>query len=304
MQNYSGQDADDDNKETLMRFDADELLGDIGGQNDSQDEWVATHTGERDGREGARESAASIPDIPDNEGASHLEATDISSKLATLQIGNNESSESSSTSAMPNLQDIPDIDDDNLGGEGVTEPEDEAAVAPASGHVHADASRATLSVRTYDCLITYDKYYQTPRMWLSGLSPTRQPLTTQEIFQDVSSDYAQKTVTIEPFPHKENVSLASVHPCKHANVMKKVIERMNVAVKEQQRRQRAITETGEASSTDIAESMEVTKAKKKGWGIGSAVKKATGVGLKSNTPATTASTSEDDVEGLRVDQCT
>lgn len=25
-----------------------------------------------------------------------------------------------------------------------------------------------LSVRTYDVMITYDKYYQTPRIWLLG----------------------------------------------------------------------------------------------------------------------------------------
>lgn len=25
-----------------------------------------------------------------------------------------------------------------------------------------------LQVRTYDCLITYDKHYQTPRFWLFG----------------------------------------------------------------------------------------------------------------------------------------
>jgi len=25
-----------------------------------------------------------------------------------------------------------------------------------------------IQVRTYDCMITYDKYYQTPRMWLLG----------------------------------------------------------------------------------------------------------------------------------------
>jgi hypothetical protein len=25
-----------------------------------------------------------------------------------------------------------------------------------------------IQVRTYDCSITYDKYYQTPRMWLQG----------------------------------------------------------------------------------------------------------------------------------------
>jgi ubiquitin-like-conjugating enzyme ATG3 len=201
---------------------------------------------------------------------------------------------------VPDLNDIPDIDDD-IGGAGVTEPEDEATASlPATGNAHVDSLGATLSVRTYDCFITYDKYYQTPRMWLSGLSPARQPLTTEEIFQDISSDYAQKTVTIEPFPHKEGVSMASVHPCKHANVMKKVIERMNGAVKEQQRKQKEAVSAGAGSGNIAAEVEGDKKEKKKGWGITSAVKKATGVGAAKAAPKQ----EEDEVEGLRVDQCT
>ena len=42
MQQYSGYHADDD-KEELVRFDADELLGDA--SNEENDEWVATHAG-------------------------------------------------------------------------------------------------------------------------------------------------------------------------------------------------------------------------------------------------------------------
>lgn len=30
-----------------------------------------------------------------------------------------------------------------------------------------------VQVRTYDCSITYDKYYQTPRMWLLGYDEVR-----------------------------------------------------------------------------------------------------------------------------------
>ena len=201
--------------------------------------------------------------------------------------------EASTSGPPPTLDEIPDIDDDDLAGAGVVEEEDEAAATLQPSNV-VDASGNTLSVRTYDCYITYDKYYQVPRMWLSGLSPSRKPLTTAEIFQDVSADYAQKTVTIEPFPHLENVSMASVHPCRHANVMKKVIERMNTAVKQQQRQLRALELEGTASPTDSKEK------KKKGWGITSAVKKATGVSSTSSPPAALQG---DDVEGLRVDQC-
>jgi ubiquitin-like-conjugating enzyme ATG3 len=199
-------------------------------------------------------------------------------------------------------------DDDALGAGGVEEPEDEAAAAPITSQVHALGSGAgnTLSVRTYDCYITYDKFHQVPRMWLSGLSPSRQPLTTAEIFQDIAGDYAQKTVTIEPFPHRENVTMASVHPCKHANVMKKVIERMNGAVREQQRRDRAAAEGEILSPGATPASPEAAAKKKKGWGIPSAVKKAAGVGSSSASGAgagASAIPAEEDVEGLRVDQC-
>src|SRR5882762_10779657 len=66
----------------------------------------------------------------------------------------------------------------------------------------------------------------------------RTPLTPAQIFQDISADHANKTVTIEAFPHSSSLQAASVHPCKHASVMKKVIERMNAGVVEEQKAQR------------------------------------------------------------------
>lgn len=292
------------------------------------------------GPDGGIASSSSIPDIPDIEPSSSSSTSGpsdvLSARLSTMGVkdgsrgGEGETTSGGGTHASastPNIDEIPDIeddDDDDFGGAGVTEPEDEAAVQArvAPGSAQGGTSSATLAVRTYDCYITYDKYYQVPRMWLSGLSPSRQPLTTQEIFEDVSSDYAQKTVTIEPFPHRENVSMASVHPCKHANVMKKVIERMNNAVKEQQRKQRAAVEAGAGIGNSADASVvgggsggggggslsprDKEKEKKKGWGITSAVKRAAGVGSGSRvlqTHSGPAPGEDDEVEGLRVDQC-
>jgi hypothetical protein len=42
------------------------------------------------------------------------------------------------------------------------------------------------------------------------------------MYEDISVDHAAKTVTIEEHPHKR-VSHISIHPCKHAYVMKKLI---------------------------------------------------------------------------------
>ena len=47
--------------------------------------------------------------------------------------------------------------------------------------------------RTYDVSITYDKYYQTPRVFLFGYNETGQPLKTKEIYQDIMADYVKRT---------------------------------------------------------------------------------------------------------------
>lgn len=113
-------------------------------------------------------------------------------------------------------EDIPDMDDfegDNL-------VEDDAATLKAPP-VEEDN---ILRTRTYDITITYDKYYQTPRVWLFGYNENKQPLKAEEIFQDISEDHAHKTVTIDTHPHL-GVPCAYIHPCRHAAVMKKIIQK-------------------------------------------------------------------------------
>ncbi|XP_015375404.1 PREDICTED: ubiquitin-like-conjugating enzyme ATG3 [Diuraphis noxia] len=81
-----------------------------------------------------------------------------------------------------------------------------------------------LKTRTYDLHITYDKFYQTPRLWLYGYNENQGPLSVEEMYEDVSQDYAKKTVTMESHPHVPGPSMASIHPCKHADIMKKLIQ--------------------------------------------------------------------------------
>lgn len=85
---------------------------------------------------------------------------------------------SNTADEIPDMDDIPDLDDDDLKGFGTVE----QAVDPAS-LAPAEAADNILRTRTYDLSITYDKYYQTPRMWLSGFDEQRRPLTAQQIFQ-------------------------------------------------------------------------------------------------------------------------
>ncbi|KAL9296043.1 hypothetical protein ACSQ67_021939 [Phaseolus vulgaris] len=80
-----------------------------------------------------------------------------------------------------------------------------------------------LRTRTYDVSITYDKYYQTPRVWLTGYDEAAMLLQPELVLEDVSQDHARKTVTIEDHPHLPGKH-ASIHPCRHGAVMKKIID--------------------------------------------------------------------------------
>ncbi|XP_052785166.1 ubiquitin-like-conjugating enzyme ATG3 [Mya arenaria] len=88
----------------------------------------------------------------------------------------------------------------------------------------SESESGVLQTRTYDLNITYDKYYQTPRLWLYGYNENRKPLSVEQMYEDFSQDHAKKTVTMEAHPHLPGPPMASVHPCRHADVMKKIIE--------------------------------------------------------------------------------
>lgn len=105
--------------------------------------------------------------------------------------------------------------------------EDEAAVATTTANM---PGKNIMKVRTYDLSITYDKYYQTPRVYMLGYasSDSSQPLTGDEMFQDVMSDYANRTVTIDPHPHVSG-QYASIHPCQHGAVMKTIVKNLTKA---------------------------------------------------------------------------
>ncbi|KAL5238736.1 hypothetical protein ACI65C_006146 [Semiaphis heraclei] len=70
-----------------------------------------------------------------------------------------------------------------------------------------------LRTRTYDLHITYDKFYQTPRLWIYGYNENKKPLSVEEMYEDVSQDYAKKTITMHSHPHIPGPLMASIHPC-------------------------------------------------------------------------------------------
>ncbi|XGW29178.1 hypothetical protein V3C99_008745 [Haemonchus contortus] len=79
--------------------------------------------------------------------------------------------------------------------------------------------------RTYDLHITYDKYYQVPRLFLMGYDENRKPLTVQETYEDFSADHAHKTITVEAHPHID-CDMPTVHPCRHAEMMKRLLDQL------------------------------------------------------------------------------
>ncbi|KAH8315655.1 ubiquitin-like-conjugating enzyme ATG3 [Drosophila kikkawai] len=99
-----------------------------------------------------------------------------------------------------------------------------SAGATAGGEASGGGDSAVLHTRTYDLHISYDKYYQTPRLWVVGYDEQRKPLTVEQMYEDVSQDHAKKTVTMESHPHLPGPNMASVHPCRHADIMKKIIQ--------------------------------------------------------------------------------
>jgi len=104
--------------------------------------------------------------------------------------------------------------------------EDNATVEPVKEDKGAVGGGEIVSTRTYDLNITYDKYYQTPRLWLFGYSENRTPLTVDQMYEDFSADHANKTITMETHPHLPGPPQASVHPCKHASTMKKLLDQI------------------------------------------------------------------------------
>jgi len=135
-----------------------------------------------------------------------------------------------------NESDIPDIDtfeeSDNI--EEIDELNDDVIAKPNNlPYIKAQEPEddGILKTRTYDLTITYDKYYQVPRIWLRGYDENSRPLTSGQIMDDISVDHAEKTVTVESHPHMGGIC-ASIHPCKHADLMKILIERMHMSKKE------------------------------------------------------------------------
>lgn len=107
------------------------------------------------------------------------------------------------------LEDMLDDDDEDN-----TEPKEEPA----------EKKEVNKEMRDYRVYITYDTYYDTPKFWLSGVDYKGDILTKEQIFEEIMSEYKDKTVSLENHPHLGR-QMICIHPCKHAEVVKTLVHK-------------------------------------------------------------------------------
>eukprot|EP00192_Tetraselmis_astigmatica_P011568 CAMPEP_0117652864 /NCGR_PEP_ID=MMETSP0804-20121206/2868_1 /TAXON_ID=1074897 /ORGANISM="Tetraselmis astigmatica, Strain CCMP880" /LENGTH=349 /DNA_ID=CAMNT_0005458967 /DNA_START=158 /DNA_END=1208 /DNA_ORIENTATION=+ len=216
------------------------VLGeDVGG------DWVATHASASDLASGV-DATADLPTICGDGVEQESPFTGHDADGIALSKGSHlENSEH-----IPDIDDVPDIDDLAIEDE-----EDDEVCFPGEllhvicplislehgcilalqmlpgllvgGTLESEGGETNIiRTRTYDLSITYDKYYQTPRFWLVGYDESKHPMPPSKILEDVSEEHAKKTITVDPHPNWLTVQAASIHPCKHAEVMKKLVSEL------------------------------------------------------------------------------
>lgn len=120
------------------------------------------------------------------------------------------------------IEEIDDLIDENA----EEDEEDEGEVTAGSA--------SNPNKRSYDLYIHYSTAYRVPRMYLIGFDSNGSPLTPTEMFEDISEDYRDKTVTIEKAPFLDDTTSISIHPCRHAAFMKVLIGKAIQATKQKQ----------------------------------------------------------------------
>jgi len=184
--------------------------------------WLATHTD-------APTQAMSEEAQPIEQAVQALSLSSSNTAAAPATKASEAPAAAEDEGDIPDLDDLDDFDED--GALEAQEAADDGVLRNASAEEQKvlrvqEPEDTIVRTRTYDLSITYDKYYRTPRVYLFGYDEHRQPLTPEEIMQDISADHANKTVTVESHPHL-GVSHLSIHPCKHASVMKKIVDMLN-----------------------------------------------------------------------------
>lgn len=165
----------------------------------------------------------------------------VDDKMKSLSIN---TAGTTTTNAKPaskpeedDIIDIEDMDDDD------EEDDDNAYIPPTKSSTSAAEQDSNLQsdpnsgVRSYNLFITYSTSYRVPKLYLSGFNADGTPLTPEQMFEDIMADYRNKTATIEKAPFEDDLISVSIHPCRHASVMKTLLSRAENR-REQLRRQK------------------------------------------------------------------
>lgn len=150
------------------------------------------------------------------------ETEDDDGWTSTVFSGNNEGASSSAPSSGSVPQAEEEIIDIDLEDQDMEDDEDVNAFNPLDND---GQSNTTSPTRTYNLFITYSTSYRVPKFYLSGFNANGGPLTPEEMFEDIMADYRNKTATIEKAPFEDDLTLVSIHPCRHASVMKTFLSR-------------------------------------------------------------------------------
>lgn len=190
-----------------------------------EDAWVSTHIDIRPTHTTAAEAVKDM-DLTDLDSKDDGAVQKVQGILGGLTIDETYVGATTDPTAAPVPVPAPTEEDDLLADmeeEGLGQ-EDEASLAPPLMTAQ-EPEETVVKTRTYDFSITYDNYHRTPRVYLLGYDEHSQPLTSDQILEDISADHRGQTVTIDPHPHTGEMN-ASIHPCQHANVMKKLCDQL------------------------------------------------------------------------------
>eukprot|EP00911_Craspedida_sp_UC1_P001948 UC1_evm4s1496 len=187
-----------------------------------EDGWIDTGGSAVD----AAAEAADMEALAKGIDTTHLGAIDAAAVAAAPQGEGGDGYESADSLDELELDDLLEPGDMDY-TENLVEETDEAAVgagedAGTTAGGGAGSDDTLVHTRTYDMNITYDVHYATPRVWLFGYDRDHNPLRGSAWRKDFSSDHVDKTVTHESHPH-HGYSCPSIHPCKHAAAMKKMM---------------------------------------------------------------------------------
>ncbi|CCD25431.1 Atg3p NDAI_0F01120 [Naumovozyma dairenensis CBS 421] len=158
-------------------------------------------------------------DDDDNEGGEEQEDTVNMTGYTTMQKLDRKTAKAQGSNLMDNSSDI----DAMLQDMEIRDDDDDLEVT------RNDDNITNCKRRYYDLYITYSTSYRVPKMYIVGFNGDGLPLTPKQMFEDISPDYRSKTATIEKLPFfKNSIPSVSIHPCKHANVMKVLLDKVRI----------------------------------------------------------------------------